>query len=130
MRYLELDQIKFPVRDATYKSYPDGTVDFSIDCDESDALSQGHRLWGRTPRLYADGSALPLVPKDGIKTIALESMPEPYLLTLCVWEHEDVVSCSGVIDDSGSLVTISLTGVATIMGKPTRFTVTAEARRA
>jgi hypothetical protein len=129
MHYLELDRIRFPVQDATYTRYSDGTVSFSIDCGESDALLQGHRLWGRTPRLYADGSALPLTPREGIKTIALASMPEPHLLTLCVFEHEDLVSCSGSIDDRGDPVAITLSGVATIMGKQTSFAVSAEARR-
>ena len=128
MHYLELDQVKFPVRDATYSSFPDGTVSFSIDCDESDELSQGHRLWGRAPRLYADGSALPLIPKGGVHTLSLPHDPDSDLLTLYVTEHEDVLSCSGSIDDRGNIVAISLTGVATISGKPTRFAVTAEAR--
>ena len=129
MHYLELERIKFPVRDATYSSFADGTVSFSIDCGASDALPEDHRLWGREPRLYADGSALPCTPRGWIKTIALASMPEPHLLTLYVMEHEDLLSCSGSIADRGETVAISLTGVAAIMGRQTRFAVTADARR-
>lgn len=113
-----LGDVEFSVSAASF-GFTAGSLVLDIDFSAPAGIDIDHDWAGYEPRLYSEGVDLPDTALGAeLITIATQVARE---FTLCLFEHEPLVSCKGELRLEQIGWRLALAGVAEVMGKKYPF---------